>query len=69
MATACSERTRNLERCNCSSNGCPKKGQCCECLHSHLAKQQLPGCCFPDAAEATFDRSFRKFIEVWKDRV
>jgi hypothetical protein len=37
---------------------------CCECLKYHLAMKQLPGCCFPPHAEKTYDRSFRKFIEV-----
>ncbi len=23
--------------------------------------RQLPGCCFPDRAEATYDRSFEQF--------
>jgi hypothetical protein len=26
----------------------------------------LPACCFPDDAEATYDRSFKKFVEVCK---
>jgi hypothetical protein len=31
--------------------------------------QELPACFFPDGAEKTWDRTFRKFIEVWKDKV
>jgi hypothetical protein len=69
MPAACPNKQQNLTRCNCSYAGCSKQGTCCECLHYHLAMKQLPGCCFPDDAEATYDRSFRKFIEVWKGRV
>jgi hypothetical protein len=69
MPAACSNQQKNLDRCNCSYGGCAKTGTCCECLHYHLAMKQLPACCFPNDAEATYDRSFRKFIDVWKDRV
>jgi len=27
--------------------------------------KQLPACCFPDDIEETYDRSFKKFIEVY----
>ncbi len=30
----------------------------------HLRNQELPGCCFPAAAERTYDRSFAHFAEV-----
>jgi hypothetical protein len=26
--------------------------------------RQLPGCCFPDAAERTYDRSFEHFAQL-----
>ena len=68
MAIQCENLQANLDKCTCTFD-CGKKGNCCVCLHSHLASQQLPGCCFPPDAESTGDRSFRKFIEVWKDRV
>lgn len=54
-----------LKRCNCSYPGCPKKGKCCECLSYHLAKRQLPACCFPDDVEQTWDRSFAAFARAW----
>jgi len=57
-------KQENLEKCNCSYKGCPRKGLCCECLRYHLSKKQLPACCFPDDIEKTFDRSFNKFIEI-----
>jgi len=58
------KKDSNLEHCNCSYEGCPRKGICCECLKHHLSKNQLPACCFPDDAEKTYDRSFEKFIEI-----
>jgi hypothetical protein len=27
--------------------------------------KQLPGCCFPDDVEKTYDRSFRAFAKAW----
>jgi len=57
-------KEENLEKCNCTYTGCPRKGICCECLEYHLEKDQLPACAFPKEAEATYDRSFEKFIEV-----
>jgi hypothetical protein len=69
MAIQCENLKKNLGRCNCSYAGCENKGNCCVCLHYHLSMKQLPGCCFPADAERTYDRSFRKFIEVWGKRV
>ena len=68
MAAECPQIEANKEKCNCTYP-CSKKGQCCECLHSHLAMQQLPACCFPNDVEATYDRSFKKFIQTWQDRL
>jgi hypothetical protein len=58
------KKSLNLEHCNCSYEGCPRKGLCCECLKHHLSKNELPACCFPDDIERTYDRSFEKFIEI-----
>jgi len=60
----CVNKSKNLKRCTCSAE-CGQKGMCCECLHSHLAKRQLPGCCFPADIEKTYDRSFAAFIRAW----
>ncbi|MBW2980948.1 cytosolic protein [Candidatus Woesearchaeota archaeon] len=54
----------NTKNCNCTYGGCSRKGKCCECLQYHLSSNELPACCFPPEAEATYDRSFEKFIEV-----
>ncbi|MFH1848936.1 MAG: DUF6485 family protein [archaeon] len=54
----------NTERCTCSYPGCSRKGKCCECLKYHLENRELPGCCFPAAAESSYDRSFEHFIRI-----
>jgi len=55
---------KNLEGCNCSYEPCSRKGVCCECIRYHLNMRQLPGCCFTDTAERTFDRSFEHFARL-----
>ncbi|HII71540.1 TPA: cytosolic protein [Candidatus Woesearchaeota archaeon] len=60
------KKEKNKQRCNCTYQGCSKKGMCCECLHSHLENKELPACCFPAEAEKTYDRSFEKFAEAWR---
>jgi hypothetical protein len=57
-------KNRNLKNCNCTYDPCSRKGVCCECLSYHLAMRQLPGCCFPDAVEKTWDRSFERFAQL-----
>ena len=67
MSAPCPNVSINSAVCTCTAAGCPRHGKCCECLQNHLRKKQLPACCFTPEAEATFDRSFRKFIETWQD--
>lgn len=56
----------NLQRCGCTYTSCGKQGICCECIATHLAGRELPGCCFPPEAEKTYDRSFKAFARAWK---
>ena len=60
------KKEENLERCNCPYS-CDKRGICCDCLHKHLANDQLPACCFPDDVAATHERSFKKFVELHRN--
>ncbi|MBT3406967.1 hypothetical protein HN419_07465 [Candidatus Woesearchaeota archaeon] len=55
---------KNKKQCKCTYEPCSRKGKCCECLSYHLARKELPGCCFSKEAEKTYDRSFEKFIEI-----
>lgn len=61
-------KIQNLQHCTCTYPGCNKKGVCCTCLQYHLAIRQLPGCCFPEDAEAEYDRSFEAFARAWRLR-
>lgn len=63
---ACPNLEKNLAACNCSYPGCPRKGSCCECLQYHLSCNQLPACAFPADVEKTYDRSFRRFAQIYK---
>ncbi len=59
----------NNVNCTCTYSNCAKHGKCCECIKYHLRMQELPACCFPSNVERSYDRSFRKFIETYKDKV
>lgn len=61
--TDCPNKQKNLEICNCTYPGCPRKGVCCECLHYHREMGELPACFFSTEAEKTFDRSKKKFMQ------
>jgi len=60
------KQQENLANCACTYASCAKRGVCCECIQSHLARRELPGCCFPPAVEKTYDRSFKAFAKAWK---
>lgn len=62
------KKQENQKDCNCTYS-CSKKGICCECIRYHKARNELPACFFPNDVEATYDRSIKKFIEVWQERV
>ena len=63
MAT-CENQEKNLVDCTCTYMACDKRGLCCLCVAQHRALGELPGCFFPPAAEKTYDRSVRKYVEV-----
>ena len=58
------KKEENLKNCSCSYEPCDRKGICCECLRYHLKMRQLPGCCFSEEAERTYDRSFEHFARL-----
>ncbi len=60
------KKESNARECACTYPGCSRKGMCCDCLRYHLRSHELPGCCFPPAAERTYDRSFEAFARAWK---
>jgi len=58
---------KNRSRCNCTYEPCSRKGVCCDCLAYHWRNRELPACLFPNSDERTYDRSLRRFIEIYKD--
>jgi hypothetical protein len=60
-------QAQNRQRCNCTYEPCPRKGNCCECLDHHARSRQLPACVFPADAEKTFDRSFEHFARLVRE--
>lgn len=64
----CKQKEDNLEECNCSYEGCPRKGTCCQCIQYHRKKGELPACYFSDEEEASYDRSIENFIEDYQSR-
>lgn len=59
------KKEHNLANCTCTYTSCGRRGICCDCIATHLASRQLPGCCFPPEAERTYDRSFEAFARAW----
>lgn len=62
----CGNYNKNLNNCNCSYPGCPRKGKCCECISYHRKMNQLPACYFSDSDEKSYDRSINNFIRINK---
>ena len=62
---SCENLQKNKAKCNCSYEPCSRKGKCCECLHYHLAMNELPACAFPNKVERTYDRSFGRFAQFY----
>ncbi|SHH29540.1 DUF6485 family protein [Thermosipho atlanticus] len=59
----CENYEKNLQNCNCSYPGCPRKGKCCECLAYHRERGELPACYFTDEEEKTWNRSIEYFVK------
>jgi hypothetical protein len=57
---------QNKERCNCTYEPCDKKGFCCQCLRFHLQAGEMPACFFPDDVERTYDRSIKRFVQLYQ---
>jgi len=54
---------RNKRFCPCTYEMCSRRGRCCECVIYHRQIGELPGCFFTRAAEKSYDRSTRNFID------
>lgn len=67
MTMECSQEQNKTKYCNCTYS-CNKKGKCCDCLHYHREMGELPACYFPDDVEKTYDRSIKRFIQLYQER-
>ncbi|MFP5239423.1 MAG: hypothetical protein ACLGQW_06300 [Acidobacteriota bacterium] len=64
MSTGCErQQSGNMADCPCTYPGCPRYGNCCQCVAHHRAKDQLPACYFTKEQEATFNRSIAFFMD------
>lgn len=55
--------SKNMTNCNCTYQFCNRKGNCCDCMHYHRKRNELPACYFDNENEKTFDRSIKNFIK------
>ena len=53
----------NSKYCTCTHSSCSKHALCCECLHYHRQRNELPSCYFSAEEEKTFNRSVEFFIQ------
>lgn len=65
----CNNLEENLNHCNCTYEPCSRKGKCCECIRYHWSMNELPACLFPPEIEKTYDRSLRRFIEIYSKKI
>lgn len=59
----CPRQEKNLAQCACTYGACDNKGICCECLHYHRKRGELPACYFTPEVERTYDRSIARLIK------
>jgi len=58
-------KEKNLERCACKNEACPRKGVCCQCLSYHLSNRSFPACVFPkEVRPLAPDQSFEAFARL-----
>ena len=53
----------NSKYYTCTHSSCSKHALCCECLHYHRQRNELPACFFTPEEEKTFNRSVEFFIQ------
>ena len=56
----------NKTKCPCTYEPCSRKDRCFECISYHLELDELPAYVFPPKVEKTYDRSFARFVDVFK---
>lgn len=67
MGNSCKHSKIDISKvCNCSYPGCSRKGLCCECLHYHRRRKELPACFFGPEEEKSYDRSIKHYFSAQK---
>ncbi|MDQ7031462.1 MAG: DUF6485 family protein [Desulfonauticus sp.] len=59
----CPRKEINKKHCTCTYPGCPRHGLCCECLHYHRQRGELPACYFSEETEKTYNRSIEFYCQ------
>ena len=62
MKSDCARQASGVKDCPCTYAGCPRHGNCCQCVAYHRVKNQLPACYFSKEAESVYDRSVEFYI-------
>lgn len=58
----CPRAKINEQYCTCTYS-CDKHGICCECLHYHRQRGEIPACFFTVEEEKTYNRTVQFFIQ------
>jgi hypothetical protein len=56
----CPNQNATGGKCRCTYPGCPRSGNCCQCVAYHRERGEFTACFFTPAAEASFDRSWER---------
>jgi len=59
---SCTNKEKNIKKCNCTYEPCSRKGVCCECIEYHRRQNELPACYFNEKDERSYDRSISKYL-------
>ena len=56
------ENTGDKCKCTYNNSGCPRRGNCCQCVAYHRERGQATGCMFTADGEKTYDRSLANLM-------
>jgi len=59
----CPKSKVNAGYCTCTYSSCPRHGLCCECLHYHRHRNEIPACYFSADEEKTYNRSIEFYCQ------
>ncbi len=59
----CPKSKVNAVNCTCTYFSCPRHGLCCECMHYHRLRDEIPACYFSPEEEKTYNRSIEFYCQ------